>query len=106
MRFGYIYPSAISPKNDNMKLIFIEKSDKEVEVHTNEGMGAKKRWEQMIERDIESYGGVSLEGLMNGFSYYAQEIGEYRGPKKTRIDSLIKHMKRWEKRTSSGLLFV
>ena len=92
MRFGYIYPSAISPKNDNMKLIFIEKSDKEVEVHTNEGMGAKKRWEQMIERDIESYGGVSLEGLINGFSYYAKEIGEYSGDDKDRIDGLIKYM--------------
>ena len=91
MRYAYIYPGPMSGTG-TLKMVWILKSDKEIDVYANTEKG-QKYWEEYFATELKEVGKVDLHPVQTSFSYYAVDEGEYTGENKDRIDSVIRQIK-------------
>ena len=91
MRYAYIYPGARSGTSTS-KMVWILKSDKEIDVYANTEQ-QQKYWEEYFATELEVSGKVDLHPVQTSFTYNAVDEGEYTGENKDRIDSVIRQIK-------------
>lgn len=90
MRYAYIYPGARSG-NSNSKMVWILKSDKEIDVYANNEK-AQEYWQEYFAEELKEYGKVDLHPVQTSFTYDMVDEGEYNGENKDRIDSVIRQI--------------
>jgi thymidylate synthase len=91
MRYAYIYPGPMSGTSTS-KMVWILKSDKEIDVYANTEE-EEKYWKEYFVRELKEHGKVDLHPVSTSCSYDMVETGEYAGENKDRIDSVIRQIK-------------